>query len=476
MIMNWSSGLYETIEANPSKLALWTPKSGFFTFAALGELVRKTQRALQRLNVTAGDHILLLDKPGPQLYAVAIAAVSMGATILLVEPWLPVERINHIIRTTQPKVFWTPVLGRIWASRIAEIRSISHWIRPQSVGNEIDPRTFIREEVPGSHRAILSFSSGTSGIPKGIPRTHQYMEVVTDILSKFDSEPEGELKPTMAIFPNLVFYHLSRGRGTYLMPSRWPKKVLDEMGSLPKAIAPHTLVCGPAFLEKVIATKGFEHLDWIGVGGALLDCNILDSAIKRFPHANIELIYGSTEVEPVSHADGRQALAICRANQYFQVTYLGHAVPEITMDATAETLWVTGPHVTEEYVQASNVDHALKRRDEAGRIWHNMGDRIAVKDDGLWHCGRSFQRPEDFADEQRIYWLIQSSACFIGRTSRNEPFLIGEHVLRHSALIRREFPHLKGIYEAAIVRDIRHRSRIDRKLSLKPLLKTIEKF
>jgi acyl-CoA synthetase (AMP-forming)/AMP-acid ligase II len=470
--MNWASSLYSAIDRHPERVALWTPKGGSVTFAELGSLVRKTQAALRKLNIGIGDHVLLLDLPGPQLYAAAIAIVSMGATILFVEPWMPVSRLNHILKSVNPKVFWSPFLGQLWACRIKEIRRIPHWIRPKSVLKQSDRDPYASVPVPPHHKAILSFSSGTSGQPKGIPRTHSYLLTVTEVIKKFD--PETDPKPTIVIFPNLALYHLSQGRTVLLVPPSWPDKVLRQLAQMPEDLAPRTIACGPAFLRKIINTPGFAHLHWIGVGGALLDCDLLQAAIKRFPQVHFELIYGSTEVEPVAHANGREALQKCLEKEFFQIVYLGQHADEITMDQRSDALWVTGPHVTEEYVEAGPADSSLKERDDSGRIWHNMGDRVHVDAEGLWYRGRSFQKAEDFAAEQRLYWLLQSSNCFITRNAKDQPILVGEDLLARKDLILKACPQLRGIFETPIVRDIRHRSRIDRKLSLKPLAKRLE--
>ncbi len=470
--MNWASSLYRSIESYPNHNALWTPKSGYISFANLGSLVRKTQRTLAKIGVSPGDHVLLLDLPGPHLYAAAIAIVSMGATILFVEPWLPIHRLNAILDKVKAKVFWSPLMGQLWASRIAQIRQIPHWIRPSSILHETNSHPYQFVEVSSEHTAILSFTSGTSGQPKGIPRTHGYLETVIRILTRFDPDPVPQ--PTMAIFPNLVLYHLSRGRTTFIVPPQWPDAVIQALSQWPAAEAPQSVACGPAFLEKIMQTSGFPQLRWIGVGGALLDCELLDAATKRFPATQFELIYGSTEVEPVAHADGREALQKCRDQNYAQLIYLGKAIEEISIDEQPDALWVTGPHVTKEYVQAGELDQALKRRDEQGRIWHNMGDRVIKRPDGLWYHGRSFQKAEDFELEQKVYWFLQSTSSFICRNNRGKIILVGENIVARKSQIMQNFSQIDALIETKIVRDLRHRSRIDRKQSSQKIRKKID--
>ena len=471
--MNWAESLYHSIEYHSKKSAFWTPRIGYVSYEELGTLVRKTQVALLRLKVSSGDYVLLLDLPGPQLYAAAIAIVSLGASILFVEPWLPIARINAILAQVKPKVFWSPLFGQIWAAKVASIRCIPHWLRPAAILHERDPQHYEAQSVAADATAILSFTSGTSGQPKGIPRTHEYLLVVTEILKTLD--PDNLAQETMVIFPNLVLYHLGQGHCAYIVPPKWPDKVLRTLGQLPAELAPKTVACGPAFLKKLLRTEGFAELRWIGVGGALLDANVLDAALKRFPKAHVDLIYGSTEVEPVAHARAEVALKKSQDAELFQITYLGEAIDEISMEQQGDEFWVTGPHVTKEYVQAAALDQSLKRRDSQGRIWHNMGDRIDIKADGLWYLGRSFQKREDFELEQRIYWYLQSSHSFLVRNGRQELVLVGEGIAGKQQNILREFPQLIHLIEAPIIRDIRHRARIDRHKTLRKVQHRIDR-
>jgi len=99
-----------------------------------------------------------------------------------------------------------------------------------------------------------------------------------------------------------------------------------------------------------------------------------------------------------------------------------------------------------------------------------MGDRIESDDEGWWLNGRASEPAGDFALEQRLYARLETSKCFIHHDEKGAPWLYGEGIgAKIRALgvsLEREFPEITGLREIRIVRDRRHRARIDRARSL----------
>jgi hypothetical protein len=288
--------------------------------------------------------------------------------------------------------------------------------------------------------------------------------LVEDMLGKYDVDADDP-RPDLSIFPNLVLLHLAKGRTTILIPHSWKAEHLAAVRTLPEELQPASAACGPAFLARLIQAPGFDQLRFIGVGGALSDCAVLEAAFARFPETAFWHIYGGTEVEPVAHADARDAVQKSRARGLYQALFVGAPIPELAVDPREEGLWVSGPNVCPEYLGAIADNKLYKRRDEQNRLWHFMGDRVVKDAEGWWYRGRSFQTPEDFSDEQALYTLLQSSKSFIHRTPGGRRVLIGEGVDARRAEIFRRVPDLAAVLEGKIARDARHRARIDRKKS-----------
>ena len=208
-----------------------------------------------------------------------------------------------------------------------------------------------------------------------------------------------------------------------------------------------------------------EHLKSFHVGGALSDCHLFEDAFKHWPNAHFDHVYGSSEAEPVAVSDAKLAVTKSREQGYFQCLYLGHEVPEISIELTPNQLWVTGRHVSKKYLHDEVANKKNKKEDASQNIWHNMGDRITNIEGHLWYQGRAFQSHEEFILEQNIYKILNSSEAMVVLKER-EYYLIANPKLKK--IIREtDLPEIKKIFFSTIYRDKRHRARIDRPKTLK---------
>ncbi|MBC7690771.1 MAG: acyl--CoA ligase [Methylotenera sp.] len=474
--MNCAIRFVEQAQLHPDRLALWTEKHGVTSFAEIHALATRAQAMLRDCGVGPGTPVVIAELPGPALFATLLALLSLGAPILFVEPWLPIERIEHVILTMKPQVFFTGLVGKLWGLRVPAIRKIPHWKTAGDLLKYPAAKVLSLESVEPTSPAVIAFSSGTTGKPKGSVRTQGYLWEMHEILVRY-GETHGLQTPDLALFPNVALFQLGTGRGALLVPGRWHRnpKHLMKLASLPKALQPQSVTCGPGFLRQLLRVPGFESLRTFHVGGALTDRWIFEGAFSRWKDAEFTHIYGGSEAEPVALSDARTAVAKSAEKGLFQTLYLGRPVDIIQADLQPDTVWVSGPNVSPEYLGDPKENIGIKRRDETGRLWHAMGDRVIAEPGSLsmsgsggdwWYAGRQFQKPEEFALEQKIYSRLQNSAAFIKPLSDGTYALLGEPVLKHAPALRKEFPELSRIEFTRITRDRRHHARVDRKASL----------
>ncbi len=474
--MNCVSRILPQLRDRPGQLALWTDRDGFLSFRNYGDLCARAQALAVVEGLQPGDPVLLLAQPGQLLYAAISGFLALGIPVVFVEPWMPNSMIEHLVNVARPKAFVGSRIAQAWGLSVAAIRKIPRWINIGKIKGQTKRDAFRVVPLHGSAPAIITFTSGTGGKPKGIVRTHQYMWDMHEILSG-NGTRDLFTGPDLCVFPNYALFHIGTGRGAVLVPSNWRDhgaKVLAKINQLPRAQQPETLTCGPAFLKQLLTLPGFAGLKSVYVGGALTDRWIFESAFERWAETSFTHVYGGTEVEPVALSDARIAVKKSAEKGHFQALFLGKAIPQLRTRFTPEGLWVSGPNVAAFYLgQAqSELDNLkLKRMDESGALWHCMGDRVTPDENqDLWFGGRTAQAPADFILEQKVYSFLESSQCMIHRraagkgldTGTGDVILCGQGLKHRSAAIRREFPEISAVHEVKIYRDHRHRARIDR--------------
>ena len=463
--MNCVQLALDQVAESPDRPAIWLPDASggsTTTFAELFTLANAMQGALVANGVQTGDLILLQDRLSVRLYAAVFAILGLGATVVLIEPWMPAGHIEHATREVAPKFFVSGWLGRLWGLRYRAIRRIPHKLRTSSLAQVASGWKFVVEDTDEDMAGIITFTSGTTGAPKSVVRTQGALVRQHQVLSR-------SLKTTqfagadLCIFANFVLANLASGRPSLLLPNPWKPRLLRQIERLPPSLQPETLTCGPAFLLELLQHATLPNLKSVHVGGALTDCWIFERAFERWPHVRWRQLYGSTEAEPVAVADAQTAVRRSREKGYFQTLFLGEPVAEIAYRFDERGVWVDGPHVCRSYFGGDAAKRTDKRIDEKGRAWHFMGDRIGRCEDGRawWYRGRADQAETDFELEQSVYSALQSSKCFVHRTRAGEVLLVGE-IDPNTRL-----PGIDRIVRARIVRDRRHRSRIDRHRSLR---------
>ena len=463
--MNCVQLALEHVADSPHRPAIWLPgasgSASQATFSELFSLASAMQRSLRTSGVKAGDVVLVADRLSVRFYAAVFAILGLGATVALIEPWMAAGRIERAAHAVKPRFFLGSWAGRLWGLRYRAVRRIPHKLNMRTLTQQVSGLEFIVEDVDEQAAGIITFTSGTTGDPKGVVRTQGALVRQLQVLRR--SLNAADLAgPDLCIFANFVLANLACGRTSLLLPDPWKAARLRQIDQLPASLQPDSLTCGPAFLLTMMQHARIPTLKSVHVGGALTDCWIFEKAFARWPHAHWMQLYGSTEAEPVATTEAKSAVRRSREKGYFQTLCLGRPVAEIACQFEERGIWVHGPHVCGPYMGNADANRTDKRTDKDGLAWHFMGDRVRRCEGSgeWWYRGRSDQAEHDFELEQRIYSALQSSECFIHRTRAGELLLVGE------VDANTQLPGVDRVIPKRIFRDRRHRSRIDRPRSL----------
>jgi acyl-CoA synthetase (AMP-forming)/AMP-acid ligase II len=366
---------------------------------------------------------------------------------------------------------------------------------------------------------MIAFTSGNTGIPKGVIFTQRIFSAILASLERLITPRDGDVD--LSTFPPFALMGPAMGV---------PAVIPDMDASRPGKADPRKLVI--AILEKqcstmfaspaLIETIGrycHKHqlklptLRCVFSAGAPARLDSLERFVKALnPGVEVLTPYGATEALPVSVIGSTELLKETREHSRKgggicvgrPIDGVDVAIIPITEDPIAdwsETLRLPtgrigeiaakGPVVTTAYFKRDQQNRLAKIKDaDTGGIWHRMGDVGYFDDRGrLWMCGRKGHRVET-ANE--TFFSLPCEAIFnnytdvfrsalvgVNKNGSIEPVIVIElepmHTYKGGTLksltaallnIAGRYDHTRSIrtilYHPGFPVDVRHNAKIDR--------------
>jgi len=187
----------DTVAARHKRLGIWQE----FTFARVQEEVRALALGLQQLGVTRGSVVLVIGENEPQHFWTEYAAHALGAAVVSLYPDQNADEMAYlaqdsgavvIVAQDQEQVdkalavapgapavkailYWDD--SGLWGYREPLLHAFEAVQKRGREAHAADPQRYEREVAAGKSGdvAVLSYTSGTTGRPKGVILTHQYL-------------------------------------------------------------------------------------------------------------------------------------------------------------------------------------------------------------------------------------------------------------------------------------------------------------
>lgn len=433
---NIAAALPRLARERPDQVAMRCPgRAGGYadtlTYAQLDARSDAIAAGLAKRGLARGSRVVVMVRPTPDFFLLMYALFKRGAVPVLVDPGIDKRALKQCLDEAQPQAFIGIPLALLakallgWAKTATLRITTGRWplladatlARIEAEGAGAGPQL---ADTDGEDVAALLFTSGSTGVPKGVVYRHRHFVAQIEVLGAAFGIAAGGID--MPTFPPFALFDPALGL-TSIIPDMDPTRPAKaDPRKLHAAIARFgvTQLFGSPALMAVLAAHGekLPGVQRVTSAGAPVPPAVVRRMLELLPaDAQLWTPYGATECLPVAVIEGRELLTLRTRTEAGAGTCVGRPVAGnmvriICIDDGAIPEWrdglqvapgqvgeitVAGPSATDTYFNRDAQTALAKIReilpDGSHRIVHRMGDLGWFDAEGrLWFCGRKSQR------------------------------------------------------------------------------------
>ena len=301
----------------PDNTALFDLKTGNkITFTQIDTKSDEICRYLIQKGFQKGNKIVVFVPIGIEFYLILTAIFKMGLKAVFIDPYAGIEHINKCCEMISPdgiigsgktllKGFFLKGIRKI-GKKINYIKMMEHSEKLSIYEKNKNQKIIQNEKIDGSTPALISFTSGSTGFPKIIMRTHEFLLGQHNVLEKnlkFEKETA-----VYSSFPIFLLSHMATGTTTFIPDLNWRKPVESNFRNIVKQITENNIqniILPPAIFENIVKfckdeKITLENVQEVYTGGAPVFYSLMKKIKDVFANAKIIALYGASEAEPIS--------------------------------------------------------------------------------------------------------------------------------------------------------------------------------
>jgi acyl-CoA synthetase (AMP-forming)/AMP-acid ligase II len=382
--------LVATAQRRPDDVALVDGLTGqTYTFLRVLEAARGLAKALQDDGVEPGNRVGIVAPNSCEWVIAFMGTLFAGGTVTTLNPLYTEREVRHQFDDSKPKAVFTAeatseATRTVWGDRPGFHLMSDVWSMADGAKGEPETVSF----DPLVHLAVLPYSSGTTGEPKGVMLSHH--NITSNVRQTLGT---GIIDGYSTLINFLPFFHiygmgvlmlpaLAVGAKQVVMPGFDPKRFLEV---IIEHRATNLFMVPPAML--LLANAGAEadlsSVRFIMCGAAPLPIDIARRVESGYDVTVVQG-YGMTEASPVTHisllgrdkpgtvgppvADTRQRVVDLASGDDVGIGEVGE-------------LLVSGPQVMAGYFNRPDATAETIVEDASGR-WLRTGDIVTTDDEG----------------------------------------------------------------------------------------------
>ena len=495
------------------------------SFMQLNTLCDHYAHGLSQYGLQKGERTLMMVRPGIDLIAIAFALLKIGAVPILIDPGMGRKAFLQCVSETEPSA----LIGVPWAHSIRHLfpkwfQNLKKevvvgkywWGKAPTLKNLLTKQSkpFPAVSTLVDDEAAVAFTSGSTGIPKGVVyRSGMFQAQIAIMKNEMQIKP-GEVHLS-AVY---IFALFNPALGvTTVIPDMDPAQTAKlNPALLVDAIQTHgvTMSLGSPTIWKKVSAYCLSHqinlpsIKHIFMFGAPVAPELIRQFASILVNGKIYTPFGATEALPITMISGEEIL-----EKTSKLTEQGAGVcvgtpigkAEIRIIPISEQIiptWddslslphgqigeivVKGPVVTSTYLNRPAQTKAAKVYTPTS-FWHRMGDTGYLdQDNRLWFCGRKSHRVETL--KQQLL-PVQCEAVFnqhpevsrtalvgLGEYGRQVPILIVEtlkpsktkqKIIQELLELGTQYKHTREIktilFHPCFPVDVRHNAKIKRNI------------
>jgi len=364
--------------------------------AALMADIRALAGGLTAAGHGAGAVVAILAPNMPDYATVFHGTLYAGGTVTTINPTYTAPEVVHQLRDSGAGLLVT-VPAFLDTARIAAAET---GVRVVVIGDAADGAIPLADlmgppldaQVPvdvAAHVAVLPYSSGTTGLPKGVMLCHRNLVANVDqTLAMLDIRP-GErtvaFLPFFHIYGQTVLMNLYPAVGATVITL--PRFDLEAFLRLTQDHRARWVFCVPPVAlalarHPMVDDFDLSALEAVLSGAAPLGAATTEGIATRLGCAGMQG-YGMTEMSPISHCSGIGRVRAGSCGQLAPNTRARIVDPDMGKDVAPGAegeLWIKGPQVMLGYL--NRPDATAETITEDG--WLRTGDMASVDDEGFF--------------------------------------------------------------------------------------------
>jgi 2-aminobenzoate-CoA ligase len=355
------------------------------TYSELHEAVTRAAGGLRRFGIGAGDRVILRLVNRPEFVIAFLAVLRIGAVAVPTAPLLRHRELGAVIQDCEPSLI---------VSEFALIEEIEKMpfrlVRLVSVESLLSGTPF-RECAPcrADDLAILLYTSGSTGVPKGCMHSHANLLAVADTYAREILQPDQNDRfgghPTMAFaygLGGLLLFPLRFGAASVLMNRFTAPAMIATIRTHRVTLA----FCTPTSIKMMMRDCAVQESDVSSLRYAISAGETLPAAVysRWREQAGVEILdgLGSTEMLHIfiSSRGGRsKAGATGEVVPQYRAAVVDEKTLEPVPDGTPGLLAVRGPTGCR-YLRLPD-----RQQDYVRNGWNIPGDIYIRDNEGYFH-------------------------------------------------------------------------------------------